>query len=240
MIYVYAISDLDALPDVADGGIGGAPLILHSRCDLAVICREHDQSIVQPDAENILKHERVIEACMEIGTVLPARFGTCFANVDRLDAVLDQNAQRLHEGLARVRGCVEMGVRVLWTGASSDYEQSADPTPASTGTAYMLHRAKIERARVDAQSRADRAAHELHADLSQESVDGQLRMISAPLLHLSGAYLVRRDRMTHFQQRVRELAASHPELHILGTGPWPPYHFTPALNLQNSAEVCHA
>src|SRR5689334_2740710 len=188
MIYVYAISDLDALPEVADGGIGGAPLILHSNFDLAVVCSELDRSLVQTDAENILKHERVIETCMEIGTVLPARFGTCFANIDRLDAVLDQNAQRLHEGLARVRGCVEMGVRVLWTDSSdrSDPTGTPAPAPASTGTTFMLHRARIERARVDAKSRAERAAKMLHAGLSQESLDGQLRAVSAPMLHLSG------------------------------------------------------
>ena len=55
------------------------------------------------------------------------------------------------------------------------------------------------------------------------------RLLATPQLLLSGAYLVSRERTDEFRRCVESLGRDHPDLRILCTGPWPPYHFTPAL-----------
>jgi hypothetical protein len=61
----------------------------------------------------VLAHERVLEAIMERGPVLPLRFGTELESEDELAAVLAERRDELARGLERVRGRVELGLRVL-------------------------------------------------------------------------------------------------------------------------------
>jgi hypothetical protein len=48
---------------------------------------------------------------------------------------------------------------------------------------------------------------------------------------MTGAYLVRRESLETFRQTVGEVGKSEPDLRFLCTGPWPPYHFVPELEL---------
>jgi hypothetical protein len=55
---------------------------------------------------------------------------------------------------------------------------------------------------------------------------------------LTAAYLVRRGAVDQFTARARVLAGERADVRVVCTGPWPPYHFAPALTL-HAAEVPH-
>jgi hypothetical protein len=210
MIYLYAIAEgLTTLPNVA--GIDGAPVSrrTHERLDLVV--SEHDHGSVEPTDERILVHGAVVEELLGCtDALLPARFGRAFRDDEALTSAVDGRATEIREALARVRGCVEVGVRVI---------RPPDPPPiADSGRGYMEER----RARIAA---AERLAEEIHEPLAGLARSSAHAAASTPRLLLSGAYLVDPADVARFRERVGSLETEHTELSFACTGPWPPYSF---------------
>jgi hypothetical protein len=101
VIYVYAIAEAPAVVPT------GRRVV--ERTGLAAIVGDE---VLEPGAEELLAHERVIEELMASQPVLPARFGTTFASDAELERVLDARAEEFRELLRTVDGCVELSVRV--------------------------------------------------------------------------------------------------------------------------------
>src|SRR5688500_2308980 len=113
MIYVYAITDVDCdfPPELC--GLDGRPALWRTLKNVAIVYGEVAGPRVEPSAENLWQHEAVVEAVMRrCEAVLPVRFGMTFGDEAGLDEVVARHASVLATGLERVRGCVEMGVRV--------------------------------------------------------------------------------------------------------------------------------
>ena len=244
MIYVYAVTEPStaALPDVR--GLEDRPVELTDAHDTvpavpAGVFSRHDVGRFQPTAENVWRHESVIEAVMRDRTLLPARFGTVFADEQALGDTLSRNRDALTGALVRVRGCVELGVRLIWRqndhvtpGAATDPHSAAlaEQSAGGPGRAYMLARLADERHRRAREQLAHTCAGEVHRELAALSREATLRVLAARGAASSGAYLVERDRVEEFRARVARVATgADASLRLLCTGPWPPYHFVPAL-----------
>ena len=208
MLYVYAfVSAPASLPDVS--GVGGSPLGARRIDVLDAVVSEHDRPVDTSETA-VLEHARVVEALAGANEgVLPARFGGMHADEAALAAAVAGRGE-LVEALGRVRGCVELGLRVLG-GAGSQVS-------AATGAEYM--RARLERRR-----KLERLADELHVPLAALARDSTLALGTTPRLLLTAAYLVPRGDVEAFGETVASLQAAHPELGIVCTGPWPPYSF---------------
>lgn len=209
MIYLYAITGADA--DMPPGsGLGDEPLRRLSRRGLAALYSAHEQAGPRPDPEALWRHDQVIEAAMERGPVLPVRFGTTLADVDALTQVLEGEAHRFLGQLERVRGCVELAVRV-------GLPPSELPAPIS-GRDYMQLRLNDRRAREDAADRTLMPLAELAMSTRRppEAAGGET---------LKASYLVREHEVERFADQVRKLQDRHLELSLSCTGPWPPYSF---------------
>jgi Gas vesicle synthesis protein GvpL/GvpF len=206
MIHLYAIADgLDGLPAVR--GIGGVELERRSVEELDVVVSEHSVA-VDPAEEAVLAHAQVVEALMPVtAALLPARFGFAFEDDDALEDAVRSRATDLHASLQRVRGSVELGLRVAGG-------ETADASGETTGRAYL-----------EARGAEDRLGRELHDSLADHA---RAATRSEPLgakLVLSGAYLVDPAAVEPFRLAVGELQAEHPALTFALTGPWPPYSF---------------
>src|SRR5205085_11809299 len=108
---------------------------------------------------------------------------------------------------------------------------------ATSGRAYMLARLAEERRRRAAGERAGRVADAIHAPLASLARDSTSRILAAAELPLSGAYLVSRGQVDAFRREVGRIADAPPELRVLCTGPWPPYHFAPAIRASDPVEL---
>jgi len=250
MIYVYAVAELPATgspPVAATRGLGGARVELRAIGPVCVAYTSHPPGSMPPTAQNVWLHEGVVEALMPNGAVLPARFGTVFADEAALDQALGSQAGRLTAGLDRVRGCVELGLRVLWRQTdvpaamaglplSDDLAgpANADLTP---GRAYMAARLDRERRSRETQAVVERLAADIYAELAVLARDSTRRVLASPAPQMSAAYLVPTPQADTFNARVRQIAARHPDVRLLCTGPWPPYHFVPAFA---ALEASHA
>jgi hypothetical protein len=160
-------------------------------------------------AAALWKREAMLEALMEGRDLLPVRYGTLVADERAAAEAVAARGAELAAGLERVRGAVELAVRVrsLETAAPAPAE-----APAVSGRDYL--RARVAGAEVA------RELHEPLAALARESV----RRHGSELLR--AAYLVDRDAVEPFVALVRRLQEAHADLALLCTGPWPPYSFT--------------
>ena len=237
MLYVYAIVEGGkvALPG---SGLEARALEAQSHHKLVIVFSRHAARIA-PSPESLWRHERVVESLMRDHTLLPSRFGTMVSDEDALRDAVAANAAELSAGLQRVRGCVELGLRVLWPHEQTSPSNSSSNHYAS-GRAYMLSRLEEEHRRKRIEQEASSLFDRLDKQLAPLARDSTRRRSSAPQWTLSAAYLVKRDEVERFRERLRDVRTLLPDLRVLCTGPWPPYNFVPVLRHDPAAEVRHA
>jgi hypothetical protein len=208
VIHLYAfVRDLDELPVVA--GVGGAALeTVEVGAATAVVSADAGRTA----HDDPLRHGLVVEALAERArSVLPARYGERFPDPRSLVEAAERLVPDVATRLDRLEGRVEIGVRVVGNSVGAD-------VPPADGAGYM-------RARLRELNERDALVRELHADLEREAYDSAVAPAAAPRLLHDGAYLVGRDTVEGFRERVERYASAHPELTLVCTGPWAPYSF---------------
>lgn len=210
MIYAYAVCRREAIDrPPRRRGLGGAALRLATVDGLAAVYSRHRSLRPRPSPELLWAHERTVGALMSHDAVLPMRFGTVLADEAALVEALGRRRHELAANLDRVRGRVELGVRVL-----ADAGERPD---AATGRDYLLARVEEHRA-------AERAARDIHPPLAALARDSRTRPPTGPGTLFAAAYLVDRRDVPAFRGEV-ERAAAAAGLRAVLTGPWPAYSF---------------
>ncbi|MBU0703233.1 MAG: GvpL/GvpF family gas vesicle protein [Chloroflexi bacterium] len=227
-LYLYAITDRPEAPMPAEPGLESVSLLNISHQDIAAVVSPLSTTEVLPAEDNLWRHEAVVEALMVGRAVLPVRFGTVLASEAAAQAVLVTHYADFTASLDRVRGRVELGLRVLWDDDRPPTTNSAQRSSSSSGRSYLLARLEEERQVRVWRQQAEALAAELHTPLAQLAAESIQQTLITPRLLLTAAYLVERDRVTAFQREVGGLNAAYPALRLLCTGPWPPYSFVTA------------
>src|ERR1043165_6899709 len=112
--YAYCLSDevtTGAIESVV--GLADEKPRLIERAGLKGVVSDFKDEQVTVTRENVLAHERVVRRVLVETTPLPFRFGTLVSET-RLESYLDSQQENLRAQLERVRGCVEMSVKVIW------------------------------------------------------------------------------------------------------------------------------
>ena len=81
---------------------------------LAAVVSRLGAGKVRPQRANLAAHHRVLRDLAEERPVLPVVFGTITGNEEELRRVLRRNHDALADLLDRLRGKVEMGLKVYW------------------------------------------------------------------------------------------------------------------------------
>lgn len=214
MIHVYGFVAAPAqAPEVE--GLCGAPVETVEVGPVSAVVSRHRE---RPDAtqEAVIRHARVVEAASSAaGAVLPARFGTWYADDDAHVRAVQARADHLRDRLGHVRGCVEFGLRVLLP-----EDESTAPATGSGGD-YLRQRLREREER-------SRLAASLHAPLDEVARESTQRVGDTGSALLQAAFLVPDDGREEFERRLGRLAEEHGRLAFVGTGPWPPYSFVEA------------
>jgi hypothetical protein len=209
VIELYAITDDPGppLPDVA-----GLRLVPFD--GLAAVCTPASEAELSP--ETLWRHEDVVEALMADRDLLPVRYGTRLDDEAAVARAMEGRRDELAAALERVRGAVELSLRVVAAGGAP---APSPPHPAerTSGAEYLRIRAEAEASRDE----AARALNDPLAALARESAQAQPR----PPELFRAAYLVERGAIDSFVAEVGRLQGESPGLAILCTGPWPPYSF---------------
>lgn len=251
--YVYAIGAAPPLTDVTElTGIEDAPVhcvVAGRLCALTSAVRMQAFQAAQQAAEvtetgwlagAVRAHERVALHALERAPVLPMRFGTVYASLDDVHAMVRRHHESLLAELRRLAGGTEwcLTVRVAdppGTAAAPDTMPAV--AAAASGTAWLLSR------------QAALQARELQADQLAEHVE-QLRVTLAA--HTRDI-VVSRSGGGNDAMRIWLLVDDVPQLHTVVdelsartdaqlelTGPWPAYHFVRADALHGDVDATAA
>jgi hypothetical protein len=226
--YVYGIAPADAALDglevVSEHGLAA----IVGRVDLA----EFGQEALRRNLENrawleqaVASHDDVLSRVVGAASLVPFRFGTVFHDEAGVREMLREREAELRRALDRLRGHVELGVKVFLV----DTAQGEETKPA-TGREYLLQKQRARDAASTVQAEAFEHVRALHEHLASLA-DGarvnppqpsELSGRQEPML-LNGAYLVRSDEQPEFVAAAEDHADGRVE--VVVTGPWPAYNF---------------
>lgn len=234
--YLYAITDAVEHPVCGDIGINGAAVYAVSQGPVAAVVSDVTDRRIRPERKNLAAHHAVVKRLLEDTTVLPVAFGTIADSPQAVRDILKKNSNAFVEQLGRVRGKVEMGLRVAWDVPNIfDYIVNRHPELAALRDEVMgKQRGPSQEDKIELGRRFDRLLtqeRERHTEavvevLAPHCVDitqNQPRE-EREVMHL--ACLVNRDAQKGFEDGVFE-AAKRFDNHFAFdfNGPWAPHHF---------------
>ncbi len=115
-LYAYAIAEEGvALPE-GHCGLEAMPLQVRSGSGVSVILSPISKGEIRARRRNLSAHFEVLRKLGDAQDILPMSFGTIFDSVADVDALLADYGPSLRTELERVRGCVEMALKLLWAG----------------------------------------------------------------------------------------------------------------------------
>ena len=95
-------------------GVNGATVYAIDHGPIAALVSDILEKRVRPERKNLVAHHAVVKRLMEDQTILPMAFGTIADNRQSIVDILKESEELFIEQLERVRGKVEMGLRVVW------------------------------------------------------------------------------------------------------------------------------
>ncbi len=171
-------------------------------------------------------HATVLDAIHRRICVLPVRFGVALRDEDEIQSLLNSRHHELLDDLSRLDWTCEMGVQITLRDTSSSRvaaalnRQSPSDYLEHRRSYYQLLDEDVERERLIVQQFVER-------------LDGcyrQWRKLPSSLSQrIRLAFLVERERVIAFQNRVENVGKACQAGRCVVLGPWPPYSFVGAL-----------
>jgi len=205
--YLYAI--VDGLPRAwgpHPPGLVGGPIETTWAHDF-VIVRSRLGTVPPASPKTLAAHHDVVASLMDADAMLPFPFGTAMPGNEG-DAWIATHATLLRAALSKVRGCVEMNVKLLRLDLPP-VRRPADPRdPRRTYLEALVERLV---ARADVED----WRYRVHGNGTNAA--------------FSVAFLVPRPEVSDFLTRIAPVASRAAGVAVVPTGPWPAYSFAPAL-----------
>jgi hypothetical protein len=239
-LYLYGLIRADDQREFGCIGLAdeGAPALVTSICIAGVCAVVSDCGTqkIMPLRKYLDPYHRVIQEVMKTATIIPIRFGHVARNRDAIATMLKHNRDTIREGLDRVAGCVEMGLKVKWDvdnifehfiGIDAELAAFRDEIFGRSQAPSLAE--KIELGRLFAERRAKERERETERVIEQFqgfSADVKSNTPKNETVVMDLAFLVARDAMKTFEERVYQVAATFPSHYLFDyTGPWAPFNF---------------
>jgi hypothetical protein len=218
-LYPVGIARSRDVPTVAGQTLLGQVAVRWIFAD-ELACAVIDASEVPPEP---LEHVLALDAIHRWIAVLPMRFGTSITDDDEeVRCLLHQQRQELLQCLDRVEGAYEMGLRI--TPSICQRPEVGIPVGSCSGTDYLARRRALYQYDDQLTGQAGPIT-----DRYVRGLDGlyrQWRTLASSLPEVIRlAFLVERDRMGLFRERLNVLRSTEPGELCELLGPWPPYSF---------------
>jgi len=260
-IYLFCFARSSLLPTMEGTGLDGQnPLFLQSFLDIAAVvssvCLEEfcgpaaesriqDLSWVGPRA---CRHEEVVEQVMRHSAVLPVRFGTIFSSLESLEKRLQEHHGAISEFLDQVLDKEEWAVKGLLDRAKAKEEllsiifaqEARRLASLSPGMRYFEEQRILAGVEKELNGWMKKVCKEVANDLKYYSQNFCERRVfsreatgSERDMVMNWAFLVARGVLADFRAGVDRANADHAERGLVFelSGPWPPYSFSPSLEM---------
>jgi len=248
MLYVYGIVDSNGFETIRGEGHEAGDIVSVSCGAFAAVVSVYSARTIKATPQNVWCHERILERLMQDYTVLPLRFGMICPDADALREFLVHSTNELLNDLERVRGKVELALRIMddnrgvellgdfprvpslqpSNAVARNLKASNDDEPTGRGAAYLRARLQHHHGELARQDSGKRLGQMLrqHLDTALQDV-----VCTAPADTSAGyrvSCLVERDRVPAFTDALEHFREDHPRFAVTCTGPWPPYSFVAA------------
>ena len=234
--YLYAIVGGSGDRNYGPIGINGSVVHTLSNGSVAAVVSDITDKRIRPERKNLAAHHAVGKRLMEETTVLPVAFGTIADSPQAVRKILSDHRDAFVEQLNRVRGKVEMGLRVGWDVPNIfEYIVNRHPELAALRDSVLGKQRgpsqadKIELGRLfDRLLARDRERHteavtDVLAPHCADIKENQPRE-EREVMHL--ACLVERNARKGFEDGVFEAAKLFDNNFAFDfNGPWAPHHF---------------
>jgi hypothetical protein len=202
-LYLYAIA-AEPRGEIPLEGLGGKRVSFW-RCDDIVAAASEVEAPPEPTVPALRAHHEVVERLgSSASALLPVRFGCVLADAAELTRTLRSRREAIQRALRRVRGCVQMTLRIYLRPV-----EGAEPSGQGPGTRYLCARAHGGAALAPLRD----ALCELVRG-EREEQDGRL---------FSVHHLVPRDAVERYRAAVDAFQGGGMKIHT--SGPWAPYAF---------------
>jgi len=239
--YLYAIISASEMndgktPSLFGRGISGEKVSLISNGKVAAVVSDAPNEKIRPDRRNLASHNDVLKLLMAKDALLPMTFGVIADSAESVRKILTDRTSLLEDQLNRVRGKVEMGLRVFWE-VPNIFEYFVNTRQELKDARDRLFRGgrqptqndKIELGRL-----FDRILTEDRAERTQTVVESltprcfEIRenkpRNEREIMNL--ACLIARDGAQEFEKGVFEAAKCFDDTSCFDyNGPWPPQNF---------------
>lgn len=112
--YLYAVIPAAGDREYGDIGIDGKRVYVICEHQVGAVVSDYGNGKIRPERRHIAAHQAVLKHLMAEGTPLPISFGMIADGAREIRRIVSLNRKALVEQLFRVRGKVEMGLRVAW------------------------------------------------------------------------------------------------------------------------------
>ena len=214
-LYAYCLTEgVEPVPEKIKG-INGAEVRLYKTEDFSLPVSDVFSETIPASRENALAHAAVVRSVLDRTTPLPFRFGVLVTE-EQLQNYLATRRDALLANLARVRGCVEMNVKII--SDAKEHALADRQAKEKPGTAFLAAKMRGATEAKDVTGWLERL---LGGAVRETRIETNL----TNQLIVSAAHLVERGAVDSYRRTVQEGRAERPELKFLISGPWPPYSF---------------
>ena len=229
--YVYAIVRRSTPLPSAETRPGAAELSMVPWRGLAAVTGWKEGDSAPLTWEAMLRHEAVVEWVRQQGPALPVRFGTVFRDATSLASALAEQYETLATDLDRLGDKVELSLTALWaappsgSGSAPSPRDDAARAGRTAGARYLLARAAKLRRDETLTERARVVAERVDHVLGGRALERRVSLVPTPRVAVRTAYLLDPAGVGAFREAFDTMCRDRRDVHLLLTGPWPPYSF---------------
>jgi hypothetical protein len=238
--YIYCIIATSQERNFGPIGIGGRgdDVLTFGYNDLSMVVSSHPITKFAVNSDNMLGHEKVIEAVMkEFDSVLPVRFGTIASNADEIRRLLDRRYREFKNALRDADHKVELGVKGIWKNMDAIFKEIVGENKAIKRTKEDIQndknkkniQAKMEVGKLvekALEKKKEKEAERIVDVLRRTAVDYKLNKTVGDEMFVNAAFLVDKGREKEFDNIMDDLGDEHKErVKFMYTGPLPVFNF---------------
>ena len=236
--YIYCIIESGRPRSFGPYGIGARGDELTTICfnDLAAVVSDSPIMKYPLSRENMIAHEKAIEAVMLEFQVLPVRFCTIAEGKEKIMRILEKEHDRFTELLMKMSGKTELSViaifkeGVVYKDITKKYPEIRAFKEKIAGLPPEKNRGPLMEIgwRVEAALGREREIHKEEILRSLTSLSSDVKVLDnyGEMMILKAAFLVEKNREKEFDRKVNELAEKYAEkIQFKYVGTLPPFNF---------------
>ncbi len=220
-------------------GINGEPVFLVGANNISAALSRIEHSDLTPAVPRLLAYQRVIDLFHRSHTIIPIRYGCLFEEESHVIRLIEERCKQYEALLKELKGCVEMGVRVLFESdvrhpqpfIHNHKSSIANRRSLSPGRAYIAARKTCYDEEEEFTKKTDMVVEKCCAAFAglfiKCKTESPTVLTPRPVFHiplLSLYFLVPRKSVDTFRKAFHNIGLEESSKLLL-SGPWPPYNF---------------